>query len=155
MRELELVFEAGMKAFPPRLPEQPIFYPVLGEGYAAEIARDWNTRTDPFAGYVTRFEVADSCAVRYERHVVGGRQHEELWVPAEELQAFNESLIGPIEVVSAYFGRAFRGHIPDRFGLARKNAVELLARLVASGAGCCAVGPRLDPGWNSPVLGYG
>ena len=38
MRELELIHESGMKAFPPRLPEQPIFYPVLSEGYATKIA---------------------------------------------------------------------------------------------------------------------
>jgi hypothetical protein len=28
-KELELIKQSGMKEFPPRLPEQPIFYPVL------------------------------------------------------------------------------------------------------------------------------
>jgi hypothetical protein len=28
-KELDLIRESGCKAFPPRLPEQPIFYPVL------------------------------------------------------------------------------------------------------------------------------
>ena len=40
MHELRLVYEAGLKAFPPRLPEQPIFYPVLNFGYAEQIACD-------------------------------------------------------------------------------------------------------------------
>ena len=45
-----------MRAFPPRLPEQPIFYPVLSEEYAVKIARDWNVPASG-SGYVTRFEV--------------------------------------------------------------------------------------------------
>ena len=36
--ELELIHKSGDKEFPPRLPEQPIFYPVLNEQYACEIA---------------------------------------------------------------------------------------------------------------------
>jgi len=41
-QELDLIRAADMKAFPPRLPEQPIFYPVTTEDYAIKIARDWN-----------------------------------------------------------------------------------------------------------------
>ena len=41
------------REFPPRLPEQPIFYPVLTEDYARQIARDWNVLASG-AGYVTR-----------------------------------------------------------------------------------------------------
>ena len=40
--ELALIAESGFRRFPPRLPEQPIFYPVCNEAYAVEIARDWN-----------------------------------------------------------------------------------------------------------------
>ena len=40
--ELKLVEDSGWTAFPPRLPEQPIFYPVENETYARQIARDWN-----------------------------------------------------------------------------------------------------------------
>ncbi len=36
--ELTRIAESGFTAFPPRLPEQPIFYPVLNEAYACEIA---------------------------------------------------------------------------------------------------------------------
>ena len=55
--ELRLIEEAGFRAFPPRLPEQPIFYPVLNEAYAVQIARDWNVPASG-AGFVTRFSVA-------------------------------------------------------------------------------------------------
>ena len=39
-KELELIERSGFREFPPRLPEQPIFYPVLTEEYARKIARD-------------------------------------------------------------------------------------------------------------------
>ena len=42
--ELELIKQADWSAFPPRLPEQPIFYPVLNEEYATQIARAWNVK---------------------------------------------------------------------------------------------------------------
>lgn len=42
--ELNLIAESGFRDFPPRLPGQPIFYPVLNEAYATQIARDWNAR---------------------------------------------------------------------------------------------------------------
>lgn len=40
-KELELIEQSGFTAFPPRLPEQPIFYPVLNVEYATEIAELW------------------------------------------------------------------------------------------------------------------
>ena len=67
IRELALIYASKMTAFPPRLPDQPIFYPVLNEAYATQIASDWNTRAAPFAGYVTRFDVDDAYASRFER----------------------------------------------------------------------------------------
>ncbi len=102
-KELELIEASGWKAFPPRLPEQPIFYPVTNEGYARQIARDWNVRyNDDRKGYVTRFEVRKAIADGYERKIVGGREHEELWVPAEALDAFNDAIVGRIEVIAEY-----------------------------------------------------
>ena len=103
-KELDLIAESGYRAFPPRLEWQPIFYPVLNEEYASQIARDWNT-TDAASGYVgfvTRFNVRAEFATRYEPHQVGGREHIELWVPAEELDEFNGNIIGVIEVVAEY-----------------------------------------------------
>ena len=38
-KELKLIAESGYKRFPPRLPDQPIFYPVLNEKYADEIEK--------------------------------------------------------------------------------------------------------------------
>jgi len=110
LTELHLIAEAGYRAFPPRLPDQPIFYPVLNFEYAEEIARDWNATTAPFAGFVTRFEVRSEIATRYAIQVVGSeRTHLELWVPAEELETFNQALLGRIEVVASYYGPAFEG----------------------------------------------
>src|SRR5688572_10702349 len=83
-KELALIHGADMRAFPPRLPEQPIFYPVLSEEYATKIARDWNVRASG-AGFVTRFQVLKSFLDGYEVHEAGGRAHRQYWIPAEEL----------------------------------------------------------------------
>ncbi len=109
--ELKLIAEAGYRGFPPRLPDQPIFYPVLNFGYAEQIARDWNTKSNSFAGFVTRFEVADAYVERFPVQVVGGQTHQELWVPAGELPEFNEQILGEIEVLAAYYGKQFHGEI--------------------------------------------
>jgi hypothetical protein len=100
-KELKLIEESGWTAFPPHLPDQPIFYPVLNEEYATQIARDWNIR-DSGAGFVTRFAVDAEYVKRYPRHVVGGRIHEELWVPAEELAEFNRHIVGPIAIIAEF-----------------------------------------------------
>jgi len=100
-KELALIEESGMTAFPPRLPGQPIFYPVLNEAYATQIARDWNVK-ESGAGFVTCFQVEAAFVVRYPRQVVGGQQHEELWVPADELDEVNRHIVGPITVVARF-----------------------------------------------------
>jgi hypothetical protein len=105
-RELELIAESGYRAFPPRLPEQPIFYPVLNEAYAAQIARDWNTR-DPasgHAGYVLRFSVRRDFLAAYEVRTVGGSEHQEYWIPAADLPAFNRAIVGKIEAIAEFHG---------------------------------------------------
>ena len=99
--ELELISESGWKEFPPRLPEQPIFYPVLNQEYAAQIARDWNVK-ESGSGYVTRFDVESDYLEKFPKQVVGGSVHEELWVPAEELVEFNTKIVGLIEVVDSF-----------------------------------------------------
>jgi hypothetical protein len=100
-KELALVKEAGFRAWPPRLPDQPIFYPVLNEDYATRIARDWNVSNNG-VGYVTRFEVAKAFMERYEVHQVGGRTILEYWIPAEDLDELNANILGTIEVVAEY-----------------------------------------------------
>ena len=100
--ELALIRAAQFKAFPPRLPEQPIFYPVTNEAYACQIARDWNTKTGDGFGFVTRFAVKKAFLDGFERKVVGGREHEEYWIPAEQLEAFNANIVGEIEVIREF-----------------------------------------------------
>ncbi|NQZ46799.1 MAG: ADP-ribosylation/crystallin J1 [Erythrobacter sp.] len=99
--ELKLVEEAGWRAWPPRLPEQPIFYPVTTEAYAVKIARDWNVPASG-SGFVTRFEVRKDFLDQYDVQVAGGREHEEYWIPAEELDAFNAAIVGEITVVRTF-----------------------------------------------------
>ena len=103
-KELDLIASTGFRAFPPRLPHQPIFYPVLNEGYAVRIARDWNTKdaASGYAGYVTRFHVQADFLARYPVQTVGDRSHQEYWIPAEDLDAFNDNIVGPIEVVQEF-----------------------------------------------------
>jgi hypothetical protein len=121
--ELRLIYESGLAAFPPRLPEQPIFYPIFNFSYTEQIARDWNTKSPSRAGYVVRFEVDDTYIDRFEPHTVGSREHRELWVGAEELETFNSHILPPIRVVSSYFAEDFKGFVPEKFMLQGKDAV--------------------------------
>ena len=100
-KELELIRASGNCAFPPRLPQQPIFYPVLNEQYAAQIARDWNVK-DSGAGYVTQFRVRKDFLASTESRTVGGSTHQELWIPAEDLASFNQNIVGEIEVIAEF-----------------------------------------------------
>ena len=105
--ELRLVRDSGWTRWPPRLPDQPIFYPVLTFDYAEKIARDWNAigQGDGRYGFVTAFDVNGGIKARYPVQVAGGRAHSELWVPADELMEFNSGIMGPIQVVAAYKDR--------------------------------------------------
>jgi hypothetical protein len=100
-QELELIRASGMRAFPPRLPEQPIFYPVTTEAYAIKIARDWNVPASG-AGFVTRFHVRADFLSRYTVQTAGGKAFQEYWIPAEELGAFNAALVGEIAVIASF-----------------------------------------------------
>jgi hypothetical protein len=100
-KELELVKASDYKAWPPRLPEQPIFYPVTNEAYAKEIAIQWNIKQSG-VGYVTRFAVKKTFLDNYDVHRVGAAHHLEWWIPAEELAELNENIVGKIEVIGEY-----------------------------------------------------
>lgn len=104
-QELELVRQSGWKRWPARLLEQPIFYPVTNEAYACEIAQKWNVK-ESGVGFVTRFEVKASFMERYQPQQVGAAHHTEWWIPAEDLGALNDNLVGEIEVI-----REFRAEI--------------------------------------------
>jgi len=101
--ELDLVAQSGWKKWPPRLPEQPIFYPVLNRQYATRIAREWNV-PDKGVGYVTCFDVQKSFLDRYQAQKVGGKDILEYWIPAEELEALNTNIVGGIREITEYRG---------------------------------------------------
>jgi len=132
LQELALIYDGGMKVFPARLPQQPIFYPVFQLEYARQTASEWNAQNGEFAGYVTQFKVEDEYLDRFEEHAVGGPQYQELWIPAEEMEEFNRHIVGHIQVVEAYFGDGFQGFVPDTFGMQGKNAVEQFTLLANS-----------------------
>ncbi len=104
--EFTLIAESGFTAFPPRLPEQPIFYPVCNEDYATQIARDWNAKyNEDKIGYVTKFAVRKEFLDNYETKIVGGANNEEYWIPAEDLDEFNRNIVGKIEVIAEFRGK--------------------------------------------------
>ncbi|WP_288438295.1 ADP-ribosylation/crystallin J1 [uncultured Chryseobacterium sp.] len=109
-KEMILILESGFKEFPPRLDWQPIFYPVLNEEYASEIAEKWNTRDEAgnYLGFVTQFDVLEEVANQYPAQNVGARNHNELWVPSEELNSFNKAIVGDIKVIKVFIGDDFK-----------------------------------------------
>ena len=96
-QEYDLVAASGFTAWPPRLPIQPIFYPVTNEAYAREV-NAWNL-SQYGVGYITRFHVRAEFAARYPIQVVGGPDHAEWWIPAEDLEELSANIVGLIEVV--------------------------------------------------------
>lgn len=107
--ELDLIAASDWRRFPPRLDWQPIFYPVLNESYATRIARDWNTKDDTNGnvGYVLRFDVDTDYLSQFDVQQVGDDECLEYWIPAEDLDTFNEHIVGEIDVVSQW-------HLADR-----------------------------------------
>lgn len=105
--ELDLIRESGFRKFPRRLLEQPIFYPVLSEHYAVQIARDWNTKDERsgFVGYVVHFRVKRSFLHKYDVHTAGSSEHREYWIPAADIEEFNENIVGAIEVIGEFRGK--------------------------------------------------
>jgi GNAT superfamily N-acetyltransferase len=142
VRELELVASSGWRAWPPRLPDQPIFYPVLSFEYARRIARDWNARDafSGFAGFVTRFELEAKFAGRYAVQRAGGDAHEELWVPAGELEGFNAHIVGSIDVLEVHAGPRFAGsvdagrHVPTALAESYRARLRVARPVVVRGA---------------------
>jgi hypothetical protein len=105
-KELDLIVASGNTAFPSRLPEQPIFYPVLNRDYAEQIARDWNTRDEAsgFVGYVVQFNVDAAWLSGFEVRKVGGAKPLEYWIPADAIDEFNRHIAGKIQVIAEFSG---------------------------------------------------
>ena len=109
--ELRLIRDSGYTAFPPRLPEQSIFYPVLNFEYAEQIAKTWNTKDvkSGYMGAVTKFELPFEYLQQFPEQTVGASSHRELWIPAEEMESFNKQILGKIRVIAAFYGDRFEG----------------------------------------------
>ena len=107
LKELQLIIEADFTAFPPRLAQQPIFYPVLNATYARQIAERWNTvdAMSGYVGFITEFDIDDDFAKRFPVQLAGDKDvHQELWVPSEELEQFNQHIVGKIKVIEHFVG---------------------------------------------------
>ena len=109
-KELELVKASGFKRFPPRLEWQPVFYPVMNKEYAEQIAMRWNTGDEfsGYAGHVLSFDIPEKFIQKYPVQNVGGEMHNELWVPANELEEFNNNIVGLIRVTGSFFGKNYK-----------------------------------------------
>jgi hypothetical protein len=103
-REYELIEATGFRRFPPRLPEQPFFYPVTNQEYATQIARDWNAKEEAsgWTGYVLRFRIRSEFLRKYLIRTVGSGVHQEYWIPADELGEFNGNIEGLIESIACF-----------------------------------------------------
>lgn len=115
LKELQLIIDSGYKKFPPRLAWQPIFYPVLNQAYAEQIALEWNTK-DEFSGYcgiITAFSLPTVYLQKFPIQNVGAKIHEELWIPAEELEDFNSQIMGDIEIIKIFVGEQFNASKND------------------------------------------
>lgn len=99
--ELARIAESDYRRFPPRLVNQPFFYPVCTRAYAEQIAREWSAKGGG-KGYVTRFEVSREFLERYRVRVVSSKVHEEYRIPSGELAEFNDAIVGRIDVVAEY-----------------------------------------------------
>ena len=110
-KELILIIDLNYSAFPPRLNWQPIFYPVLNEEYACDIASRWNTNDEAgnYLGFVTKFSVSAEEYSTYKVQNVGLNHHNELWVPSEDLARFNGAIAGPIEIIKCFKGEGYKG----------------------------------------------
>ena len=80
-----------------------ILFPLgsLTKTEAREIAEKWNKRypDSQYAGYVTSFEIDDGYISQFPVQTVGAGYHQELWIPAEELENFNRHIIGTIAIL--------------------------------------------------------
>jgi len=98
-KEFDLVVQSNYTKFPPRLPEQPIFYPVLNLEYARQISK-WNVDNEGIS-YIVKFEQDDDYMKFFDIQIVGAKDiAQEYWIPAEELDVFNFNIVGrKIELV--------------------------------------------------------
>lgn len=155
IHEMALIIQTSLKEFPPRLPHQPIFYPVLTLEYVIQIARDWNAPSDGHAGFVTRFEQDVDYAAQFEEHVVGSASvHREFWVPGETLAEFNRHIVGLIHPIRAFFSDGYEGPPPraDLAGLSVPGQFERLAALAKDNPSECL--RVIEGNWDVILLNF-
>lgn len=127
LKELDLIKQSYWKNFPERLPDQPIFYPVLTYEYAELIISSWNINEE-FAGYagaITKFDIDLEFIKKYKVETAGGPTLQELWVPSEELSAFNEKIISTIKIVGVVYGEMYKGEKIDFISNIDKSPSQL------------------------------
>lgn len=127
--ELRLTYDANMRTYPLHVDHQQVFYPAPNLDYAVRIARDWNAKTQPFAGYVTECEVADDFGRNFPPRRAVKKLEKESWIPSELLSEFNGHIEGPIKVAEGHFGPGFRGYVPDHFNFANRDALSQFVML--------------------------
>jgi len=145
LKEMQLILDADARAFPPRLPEQPIFYPVLNLEYARQIAKQWNTKdaASGYVGYATQFEVDADYINQFDEQIVGGSTHRELWVPAEKLENFNQHIAGYITIVEAYYGEYYSS-----------GAIDFLSKLEQHLKSEADIADLIKQQWKDIYLNY-
>lgn len=126
LKEMELIAESNYKSFPPRLAWQPVFYPVLNQDYAEQIAKEWNTPDEfsGFCGIITAFDVNSDFLQKYEVQNVGSSIHNELWIPAEELEEFNANIINGIKIVNVFFGKNYKPSLSQELNTKLESVVN-------------------------------
>jgi hypothetical protein len=104
-QELELIEKSGFTQFPPQAFSPAYLLSSSEPRVRRKVARDWNTKDadSGYMGYVTRFRVRRDYLSKYPVQLVGARSvHEEYWIPAEDLEQFNENLVGLIEIIASF-----------------------------------------------------
>ncbi len=100
-QELALVAASRWWPWPPRLPDQLVLCPVLNEDYATRIARDCNVKASG-AGHGTRFQAYASFLDHYPVPHVRGKPILKYWIPAADLPARNDAIVGRIDLVASF-----------------------------------------------------
>ncbi|MEN8671348.1 MULTISPECIES: hypothetical protein [unclassified Ketobacter] len=96
--QLQAVLECDCRRFPARRPNQKFFYPLLHECFARRIAWQWHVLRSG-VGYITAFEVITDYLQTLPVFTLGGPEHREYRIPAAQLEAFNDQIVGRIHVV--------------------------------------------------------
>lgn len=60
-------------------------------------------------GAALRFSVSADYLDAFEVQTVGAVQHQELWIPADNLSAFNQQIQGLIQIAAVFYGERFEG----------------------------------------------